>query len=39
MTMLAPETVFLSADAVIERDVIIDPHVVIGADAILARVA
>ena len=31
VTMVAPETVFLSADAVIERDVIIDPHVVIGA--------
>lgn len=31
VTMIAPETVFLSADAVIERDVIIDPHVVIGA--------
>ncbi|MGB2319813.1 MAG: bifunctional UDP-N-acetylglucosamine diphosphorylase/glucosamine-1-phosphate N-acetyltransferase GlmU [Candidatus Puniceispirillum sp.] len=32
VTMHAPETVFLSADAVIERDVIIEPHVVIGAD-------
>ena len=31
VTMIAPETVFLSADAVIERDVIIEPHVVIGA--------
>lgn len=31
VTMVAPETVFLSADAVIERDVIIEPHVVIGA--------
>ena len=31
VTMIAPETVFLAADAVIERDVIIDPHVVIGA--------
>ena len=30
VTMIAPETVFLAADAVIERDVIID-HVVIGA--------
>ena len=30
VTMIAPETVFLSADAVIERDVIIEPHVVIG---------
>ena len=32
VTMQAPETVFLAADAVIERDVIIEPHVVIGAD-------
>ena len=32
VTMHAPETVFLSADAVIERDVIIEPHVIIGAD-------
>ena len=31
VTLIAPETVFLSADAVIERDVIIEPHVVIGA--------
>jgi len=31
VTMTAPDTVFLSADAVIERDVIIEPHVVIGA--------
>ena len=31
ITLIAPETVFLSADAVIERDVIIEPHVVIGA--------
>ena len=30
ITLIAPETVFLSADAVIERDVIIEPHVVIG---------
>jgi bifunctional UDP-N-acetylglucosamine pyrophosphorylase/glucosamine-1-phosphate N-acetyltransferase len=30
--MHAPETVFLSADAVIERDVIIEPHVVICGD-------
>ena len=30
VTLIAPETVFLSADAVIERDVIIEPHVVIG---------
>ena len=33
VTMRAPETVFLSANAVIEQDVIIEPHVVIGADA------
>ena len=32
VTMHAPETVFLSVDAVIERDVIIEPHVVIGGD-------
>ena len=32
VTMRAPETVFLSADTVIERDVIIEPHVVVGAD-------
>lgn len=31
VTLVAPETVFLSADAVIEPDVIIEPHVVIGA--------
>lgn len=30
VTLIAPETVFLSADAVIERDVIVEPHVVIG---------
>jgi bifunctional UDP-N-acetylglucosamine pyrophosphorylase/glucosamine-1-phosphate N-acetyltransferase len=30
-TLVAPETVFLSADAVIGRDVTIEPHVVIGA--------
>ena len=30
VTMVAPDTVFLSADAVIEPDVIIEPHVVIG---------
>jgi len=29
-TMIAPETVFLSADTVIGRDVTIEPHVVIG---------
>lgn len=30
VTLQAPDTVFLSAEAVIERDVIIEPHVVIG---------
>jgi bifunctional UDP-N-acetylglucosamine pyrophosphorylase/glucosamine-1-phosphate N-acetyltransferase len=30
-TLIAPETVFLAADAVIGRDVTIEPHVVIGA--------
>ncbi len=30
VTLVAPETVFLSADAVIEPDVIIEPHVIIG---------
>jgi len=30
VTMVAPDTVFLAADAVIEQDVIIEPHVVIG---------
>jgi bifunctional UDP-N-acetylglucosamine pyrophosphorylase/glucosamine-1-phosphate N-acetyltransferase len=30
-TLIAPETVFLSADATIGRDVTIEPHVVIGA--------
>ena len=30
VTMIAPETVFIAADAVIEADVIIEPHVVIG---------
>ncbi len=29
-TLIAPETVFLSADTVIGRDVVIEPHVVIG---------
>jgi bifunctional UDP-N-acetylglucosamine pyrophosphorylase/glucosamine-1-phosphate N-acetyltransferase len=29
-TMIAPETVFLSADTVIGRDVTIEPHVIIG---------
>jgi bifunctional UDP-N-acetylglucosamine pyrophosphorylase/glucosamine-1-phosphate N-acetyltransferase len=31
VTLIAPETVFLSADAKIGRDVTIEPHVVIGA--------
>ena len=30
VTMVAPDTVFIAADAVIESDVIIEPHVVIG---------
>ena len=30
VTLIAPKTVFLSADAVIEPDVIIEPHVIIG---------
>ena len=30
VTLRAPDTVFLSAESVIERDVIIEPHVVIG---------
>ncbi|MEK9926261.1 MAG: DapH/DapD/GlmU-related protein, partial [Alphaproteobacteria bacterium] len=30
VTLIAPETVFLNANSVIERDVIIEPHVVIG---------
>ncbi|BDV35268.1 bifunctional UDP-N-acetylglucosamine diphosphorylase/glucosamine-1-phosphate N-acetyltransferase GlmU [Methylocystis iwaonis] len=30
VTMIAPETVFLSADTVLGRDVTIEPHVVIG---------
>ena len=29
-TLIAPDTVFLSADTIIGRDVIIEPHVVIG---------
>ena len=32
VTMVAPDTVFLAADAVIEQDVIIEPHVVIGSN-------
>ena len=30
VTLIAPDTVFLSADTILERDVIIEPHVVIG---------
>ena len=30
VTLIAPETVFLSADAIIQPDVIIEPHVIIG---------
>ena len=30
-TLIAPETIFLSADTILEPDVIIEPHVVIGA--------
>jgi len=30
VTMVAPDTVFIAADAIIEPDVIIEPHVVIG---------
>ena len=36
VTLIAPETVFLSADAVIEPDVIIEPHVIIGKGVTLA---
>jgi bifunctional UDP-N-acetylglucosamine pyrophosphorylase/glucosamine-1-phosphate N-acetyltransferase len=35
-TLVAPETVFLAADAVIGRDVTIEPHVVIGAGVTIA---
>jgi bifunctional UDP-N-acetylglucosamine pyrophosphorylase/glucosamine-1-phosphate N-acetyltransferase len=35
-TMIAPETVFLSADAMIGRDVTIEPHVVIGPGVTIA---
>ena len=34
-TLVAPETVFLSADTVIGRDVVIEPHVVIGAGVVV----
>ncbi|WP_204310712.1 hypothetical protein, partial [Escherichia coli] len=30
VTLVAPETVFLSYDTVLERDVLVEPHVVIG---------
>jgi bifunctional UDP-N-acetylglucosamine pyrophosphorylase/glucosamine-1-phosphate N-acetyltransferase len=35
-TLIAPETVFLSADAKIGRDVLIEPHVVIGKGVTIA---
>ena len=35
-TLIAPETVFLSADALIGRDVVIEPHVVIGPGTVIA---
>ncbi len=35
-TLIAPETVFLSADTDIGRDVIIEPHVVIGPEVTIA---
>ena len=35
VTMRAPETVFLSADISFGRDVIIEPHVVIGAGTVI----
>src|SRR5271165_2798512 len=34
-TLIAPETVFLSCDARIGRDVLIEPHVVIGAGVVI----
>lgn len=37
VTMIAPETVFLSADARFARDVIIEPHVVIGPDTVIGE--
>jgi len=37
VTMVAPETVFLSRDVVFEQDVIIHPHVVIGPGVILGE--
>ena len=35
VTMVAPETVFLSADTVLGRDVTIEPHVVFGAGVVV----
>lgn len=35
VTMVAPETVFLSADTVLGRDVVIEPHVVFGSGVIV----
>ena len=37
VTMRAPETVFLSADVSFGRDVIIEPHVVIGASTVIGE--
>ena len=37
VTLIAPETVFLSADTHFGRDVIIDPHVVIASDVSIAE--
>ena len=37
VTLHAPETVFLSADASFGRDVIIEPHVVIGAGSVIGE--
>ncbi len=37
VTMQAPQTVFLHADASFGRDVIIEPHVVIGADTVIGE--
>ena len=37
VTLQAPETVFLSADTSFGRDVVIEPHVVIGADTVIGE--
>jgi bifunctional UDP-N-acetylglucosamine pyrophosphorylase/glucosamine-1-phosphate N-acetyltransferase len=39
VTMVAPETVFLSADTVLGRDVIIEPHVVFGPGVVVEEEA